>query len=294
MTFFHHSVGKRSCSEGHLISQVLRKEKDMKYSIEKIIDKFYTATAQPQIVLTPTRESTTVYNSKLGGVPYFPQGFEYPVDLRDKYRGRPLQFLAQLNFEELPHLSGFPSSGILQFYISGDDGIWGMNYRAPSQQEGFRVIYHRRPLAKVQEPPAINAVLPFQGEFFLSGKTAKCPMTTSDYRFERAFLPLYGQYTGFRCNNWYDLKDQDYMAVCERLSNADHCAGGYPYFTQTDPRGIRQEYRDNTFLLFQVVSDGEGADKIMWGDCGVANFFIHPADLARRNFTNVLYTWDCD
>ena len=38
-----------------------------------------------------------------------------------------------------------------------------------------------------------------------------------------------------------------------------------------------------------IYSDGE----IMWGDYGVANFFIHPDDLAKKDFPKVLYNWDC-
>jgi uncharacterized protein YwqG len=31
----------------------------------------------------------------------------------------------------------------------------------------------------------------------------------------------------------------------------------------------------------------------MWGDMGVGNFFIHPDDLAKKDFSKIFYTWDC-
>ena len=31
----------------------------------------------------------------------------------------------------------------------------------------------------------------------------------------------------------------------------------------------------------------------MWGDAGVANFFISEQDLKNKDFTNVVYNWDC-
>ena len=37
-------------------------------------------------------------------------------------------------------------------------------------------------------------------------------------------------------------------------------------------------------------SDGE---EVLWGDCGVANFFIKDEDLAKKDFSNILYSWDC-
>ena len=40
---------------------------------------------------------TSVYDSKLLGVPYMPKGFEYPRDPD----GRPLKLLAQINFAEI-------------------------------------------------------------------------------------------------------------------------------------------------------------------------------------------------
>ena len=52
----------------------------------------------------------------------------------------------------------------------------------------------------------------------------------------------------------------------------------------TDPRA-----RTDLELLFQLDSD----DGVMWGDCGVGNFFITDADLKRRDFSRVLYNWDC-
>ena len=34
-------------------------------------------------------------------------------------------------------------------------------------------------------------------------------------------------------------------------------------------------------------------DEIIWGDCGVANFFINQKDLENCDFSKVLYNWDC-
>ena len=48
-------------------------------------------------------------------------------------------------------------------------------------------------------------------------------------------------------------------------------------------------------LLFQLDSDGskEAGDLVLWGDCGVANFFISREALRRRDFSRVCYNWDC-
>jgi len=63
--------------------------------------------------------------------------------------------------------------------------------------------------------------------------------------------------------------------------------GGYAAFTQEDPRAVDSPL----VLLFQLNSDDD-AD-MMWGDCGIANFFIDPDELAKADFSRVLYNWDC-
>ena len=64
---------------------------------------------------------------------------------------------------------------------------------------------------------------------------------------------------------------------------------GYPAFTQSDPRYYNKEYSKYNTLLLQIDTD----ENIMWGDSGVANFFIDKEDLENNNFNNILYNWDC-
>ena len=69
----------------------------------------------PMIPLIPKKAQTSVFDSKLGGVPYMPKGFTYPVGKSGTYAGKPLKLLAQLNFGALPRIPCFPQEGILQF-----------------------------------------------------------------------------------------------------------------------------------------------------------------------------------
>nr|MCR5080229.1 DUF1963 domain-containing protein [Treponema sp.] len=71
---------------------------------------------------------------------------------------------------------------------------------------------------------------------------------------------------------------------------AGHRISGYPYFTQYDPRSADDGY---DVLLLQIDTDDDGGNQIMWGDSGIANFFIKREDLKKRDFSNVLYNWDC-
>ncbi|MEG0160378.1 MAG: YwqG family protein, partial [Carnobacterium sp.] len=69
--------------------------------------------------------------------------------------------------------------------------------------------------------------------------------------------------------------------------------GGYPSFTQTDPRIRMPEFKDDQ-LLFQLSSTDYGNDvQVIWGDSGIGNFFIHPTDLVNQDFSKTWYNWDC-
>ena len=67
-----------------------------------------------------------------------------------------------------------------------------------------------------------------------------------------------------------------------------HKIGGYPGFTQWDPRG---EGDSHDVLLFQLDSDyHDSEDRVLWGDCGIGNFFINREKLKN---CDVIYNWDC-
>jgi uncharacterized protein YwqG len=75
--------------------------------------------------------------SGFGIHPILPLDYPYPKD----WLGHPLYPLAQFNCKDLPSLDGIPDSGYLQFYISGSDGLYGLDNENPLSQAGSRVIY---------------------------------------------------------------------------------------------------------------------------------------------------------
>ena len=95
------------------------------------------------------------------------------------------------------------------------------------------------------------------------------------------------------------LGENDFEKLVGKLSCDGHKLLGKPYFTQNDPRPYVKGYQRYDTLLFQIDSDGgyHKDDKyhyeIIWGDCGVANFFINQKDLENCDFSKVLYNWDC-
>ncbi len=267
--------------------------------------------------LHPKRGKTTVFDSKMGGVPYFPKSMKYPVVREGEFKGKPLYFLAQLNFGTLPKLPGFPTEGILQFFAGceGDD-VYGMDFKDGQSQNGFRVIYHenvitdKSKLYSEKDMPDFgeNIDLPFKGEFLLTAEKAE-PMGISveDFRCDKIVAAAYNElFDGSVVGMWghgkgigiRDIDRELVDAIFESREGVGTRMGGFPFFTQEDPRGWDEGYGKCTVMLFQSDSENGGdssdpGDEICWGDAGVANFFISPEDLAKRDFSRVIYNWDC-
>lgn len=247
---------------------------------------------------------TTLWNSKLRGVPYYPKDMPWPVDVDAK----PLVMLVQINFAEMPALDGYPTEGILQIYLSADylpeQQMWGMrndNAYATDQehrtdQSYFRTIYFPRVSHDAEGLITATPVVEIDDEYsfpaldealltFVEGSSYVRP---EDYRFRRFF----GQ----------DARDFFYRAgpdmehvldAYEKFMGARRYVariGGYSRVEQRDPR---LEFPEQDWIvLFSLDSEGAGNYPVGWGSGGIGNFYIRPEDLARRDFSKVMYYWD--
>jgi uncharacterized protein YwqG len=113
------------------------------------------------------------------------------------------------------------------------------------------------------------------------------PISVGDYKFDPTILNIDTKLK-------YEYLSENFP-IYEEYENlfraAGHKLGGYPYFAQQDPREFEPYQGEEYILLFQMDTDDDAW--IMWGDCGVANFFITKQDLEKENFSRVCYHWDC-
>lgn len=270
-----------------------------------IIDELKHQTETVSIELKCERKKCSVFDSKLGGIPYMPRNFEYPFELPVE-NNEPLRLLAQLNFEQLPILPDFPQKGILQFFVATTPE-YGADFDEPINTAGFRVIYHsniikNKDMLTFDVPNLIYDdanCFPFDGEFALIGNLIKQPISIDDFRFDKIFLSVYKKYTNEKINNLYDISDNFFNKLLKNFNAEGHRIGGYPHFEQYDPRDNCYKndnmYEHYTTLLLQIDSGlfTTKKDEICWGDGGVANFFIEPNKLKICDFTHIFYTWDC-
>jgi uncharacterized protein YwqG len=251
-------------------------------------------------VIGPTRP----WDSKLRGVPYYPKDKPWPRDVD----GKPLVMLVQLNFSEMPALAGYPTEGIVQIYIAAgynpEKQMWGMRVDNAHKTElgrltdhsYFRVLYFPRVSRNAEDLITATPAVEFDEEYsFPATEEARLTFAPGssyvrpeDYRFRRVFGLDRSEFFGRIERDKRDVEDayEKFMGGRRYVARI----GGYSRVEQMDPR---LEFPDEDWiLLFSLDSEGPGGYPVGWGDGGVGNFYIRPEDLARRDFSKVIYYWD--
>lgn len=278
--------------------------------IKKIVLDILEKNKKPMIEIILSDEKPNLFQSKFGGVPYLPKDKEVPKNKENEQ----LTLLAQINIDELPENNIYPmEEGILQFWILNDD-VLGLDYDT-HLGDGFKVVYYKEIDKSVTEKEVLekykpykdeDSYFPIEGEFSLSFKLTDGYFSDSNDDFreivDREMKKFYDEnkekYSNIlkiydkenQLNYWeiWDILEED-KEIGEKLFGAGHKIGGFPDFTQSDIR----EVGDYEILLLQIDSDRTEKNEIMWGDCGIANFFIREKDLKELNFDRAIYNWDC-
>ncbi|MBQ9683231.1 MAG: DUF1963 domain-containing protein [Neisseriaceae bacterium] len=270
---------------------------DEEKQAKKVLSQIKKDTATPIIKIKPKKaKKLPLTANKFGGVPYWDLQKPYPVD----NQGNKLILLAQIDLAELPPLPDFPEKGLLQFFLSPDEKyLYGLDLDKPLQQDGWRVVYHENIDKNISEemvlaldiPTAeMSDNLPLSVQYQLSFELKQTSISPCDYRFEKLFK-ITAEKLKIKFDEDDELLDLIEEETYDKLHNstAGHRIGGYAFFTQSDPRYYNEELAEHKILLLQIDTEGD----IMWGDAGVGNFFITADDLKKRNFSRVLYNWDC-
>lgn len=106
---------------------------------QEIVDQIQEESQRPVCRLHLNHETFAVTDSHLGGVPYVPHDRPIPTD-KD---GNQLWLCAQINFTQMPHIDGFPESGLLQFFLEDwHFGDFGLEAAPFPPQDYWKVIYY--------------------------------------------------------------------------------------------------------------------------------------------------------
>lgn len=270
--------------------------------IEKVIEEIKNNNSRECINITiEENDSLGVTNSKFGGIPYISTDAEAPKDSN----GNQLALLAQINCSDLPENELYPKDGLLQFWISRNDNFGLGN------KEDYLVKYIKDIENNVTTKDILNKYTlldeenseeysPFNKKntsFSLKFEKGTSSITSTDFLFEEIALKTIQElFPDENIEDLYnDLERDVFDALFKAFNGVDHAIGAYPTFTQWDPRNPddRDSYGITLLQIESQWNNDSNNNEIMWGDSGVANFFINKEKLERLEFNDVLFNWDC-
>ena len=268
---------------------------------DEIWDK-YQKTIQTKAFtkITLTEDELKITDSKVMGLPYIPKGAEIPQTAN----GDKMMMIAQINCDDLQGLANFPEKGILQFFVLNDeDGLLGLDFDNQTVQDSFRVIYHEEIEEFYDENELKSIYNPYNfEESYITNDNESYKMnfelTSEKERFEDMFYHIFRKICkekGLKQiqEDWLYRKLLNFMQYSENYySQCD----GFAFFTQDDPREYNEEYKKFDTVLFQLNSEFDENTrnwKVCIGDAGVINFFINRENLKKKDFSEILYNWDC-
>ena len=276
--------------------------------LEALLEDIKARTKVPAYRLRVKRGMTLgLTDSKIGGLPYWDLSRPYPAD----EKGQPMQLLAQINFGAEDMDPPFPKTGLLQFFI-GLDEMFGCNFADAPDQKNYRVVYHPKIDGSVTPDQVLSLgapglvdddrTSPLEEELAIHTERADSSANDRSFVFEEAFRAAVKAVMGvdmgeqksyeFLDEDVYDELFESFLETDDGCMNGGHWMLGYPSFTQEDPRSEDSPF-DTLLLQVDSMRDEENGYSILWGDCGVANFFISRTDLEKLDFSRVLYNWDC-
>ncbi|MCQ2554599.1 MAG: DUF1963 domain-containing protein [Clostridia bacterium] len=287
--------GKKNTREPEVKKEKYREytKEDAKEIAEVIREKF----SQPVMRICFTHSAPSkLAASKIGGYPYWEKDKEYPVNSK----GDKLVLLCQINFndEKIPEGSLLPDKGLLQFYID-TDSLMGLNFDDQTKQDGFRIVYFPEFDESITQADVLlmglpantemkDSNLPTEKEYGIYLEEGVDSISSSEESFDdevrKAIEELYSDYTDSPV--YRVLGNECYDELFTLLTGFGSKMLGCPGFTQSDPR---DDYDMHLTTLLQLDSE----EDMMWGDSGIANFFIDPMDLQKLDFSDVIYNWDC-
>lgn len=252
-------------------------------------------TLLPSVHIDVIPQDTTCLESKFGGIFYLPQGEQIPVCPE----GEQMQFLAQINFAELPPLPGFPREGIVQFFLDTDEArFYDKIDDEESARELYTVRYYPKPDAACQQNPTLENT-DIDEHLSIDWKDGKMQFETvsevatfyvgedcvADMGYAHVWetlTPALVKKAGYDLENWEDDTDD----FCWDFGNWGCKIGGHPAFKSFDERIDNETYQPYETLLFQYdFATREEFEEDTF------SFFIRPEDLANCRFDDVLMIW---
>jgi hypothetical protein len=225
----------------------------------------------------PARAEAPIDGSRLGGMPYAPQGWTWPVAATE-----PMLFIGQINCAEIAGLPGaeqLPSTGLLSFFGDHDTAMGCL-----LTGQGGAVFYwpDTSGLVAAEPPLEILTVFPRVDLLFRPQWDLPDPESSlldgilDDAQSREAYRTIH------RALRSHGLPEEQQGHPCNRarlLGWPDLLQGEDFLFT------LDQSF-DQYRLLLQLDSYTDGKDFVDWGPGGFLYYFITRDDFAERQWDN--------
>lgn len=240
-----------------------------------------------------TEKHPSFLDSKCGGEFYLPADAEVPT----ADDGREMEFLAQINLSQAPVLAGFPSQGMLQFFVDTNEEAMEDMESAETMDGGrFRVLYYpeieedasAHPEQELEDILCMTEHI--QGGMIFEKAEETATLSIGEFHFitdlgQEAVLDKITQ--ELLEDAGYDFSGcPDTDSFCNDFGNWGFKMGGHPAIRQGDFRLDEEGFEEYSVLLFQYDLTRE--DEL---EADTFTFFIKPEDLAACRFDDILLCW---
>lgn len=266
----------------------------------------------PYARMTPAGVPESSIDSYVGGYPFVPEGTPveevWPVD----EAGAPMAFMCQINFADIPAgLDGYPTTGMLQWFVGGDGGDSYGLYGPGSDDEapGLSGLHARWYTAQDLTQPSLAA--PFMPTPPNEGPLTVTTATRVQFTLEQGLPSLNDIYEAdagakkelkaaldahednFDGDDGAHHPDNKYGGGLDlgnpNLFGAGDRVGGHPFLVQGDPREGHPERAHTVLIQF----DSEVGEFTMWGDEGTGQLFGDPQALAEGDLSSLWWGMSC-
>lgn len=285
--------------------------------MEDVISSIYNKlnTTKDAYLLSESNDRPTIWDSKFGGKPYMLEKDFYPVTQDE---GEPYEFLLQINCSDLPKNDLFPKEGLIQFFLNH-------NYNFDKDDRPFyirfypSIVFDEKKLdfdiedeyevddfddeedLEDDDDDLMSPII--DEEYKIEFEVVQDQVNPSSKEWESVCRQLEKELEPYK----YELEDYDKIVNSDGyirdlsfiFENEDvedvmyaNKLLGYPANPSTDIRTLADKYQDY-ILLLQLNPDTEAFDN---DDERSIEWFIHPEDLKKGDFTKVIcsYFYDID
>ena len=235
----------------------------MKEQLDLVIEKLKELTKKEcyRFEIVDGKPRTT--DTKLGGNPYLPKGYEYPTDEFNN----PLALLFQINFEDI-ELEDYPDKGILEIFVDTK-----LSY--PSK---YKILYFETIEECETDFPTLDLnYFMINEEYKLKLEKCITYMPINDYRFDD-LLSKCAKECGLTINYLHTIEDdlnddEAFDYIINKLPATYAEIGGYANFTQYDPREGNDSELTECILKLDSYLDNNGISNLEIYTTGNVNEF---------------------